>query len=77
MRAKLSYFKILAVLLALTMLFALAGCQRSERTSSEGNNNLAKENSSTNDTEKGKDSNFNPTGYPIVNEKITIKIIKV
>lgn len=74
MIAKSSNIKILAMLLALTMLFALVSCQKNESTATESNNNSAKENSSTEGTEKSGDSNFNPTGYPIVNEKVTIKI---
>lgn len=72
---KLRYFScFLAVFLTFT---ALTGCGNSSDTDSKNVNNTDSPNSSTQSAGNVIDgkSNFNETGYPIVNEKITLTAI--
>ena len=67
--------RILAMLLVLVMLVGtLAGCNQNQPQPTQGGNNETKPNQTVAPTTEAP-SNFNPTGYPIVNEKITLKIM--
>ncbi len=68
--------RILAMLLVLVMLVGtLAGCNQDQPQQTQGGNNDPKPTQTAAPTTTEAPSNFNPTGYPIVNEKITLKIM--
>jgi len=72
--------KLIALLLAGTMaMTTLAGCGQEEKESTESANKSSEEktqeqSSAEESAEEPEDSNFNPTGYPIVDEKITLDV---
>lgn len=74
--------KMIALFLAGAMcMTALAGCGGNETQTSQSTqggdsgNNTASDAGSTGSADVAADSNFNETGYPIVNDKITLKVM--
>lgn len=75
------YKKVLALLMTAAIIVAgLAGCGNSENTAggpSGGSNTDSEAVSSEVEGDFSGDSNFNETGYPIVNEPVTLKVMIV
>lgn len=70
--------KILSLMLAVSMvMLALTGCGKGKETGGDGDKTPTSAPTVTEGAkgEETKSSNFNETGYPIVNEKITLKVM--
>lgn len=72
--------KVLVILLALSLAVGcLAGCGSSKDSESSvaGENSKTQETASQASSGEEEDSNFNETGYPIVDEKVTLKMYTI
>lgn len=66
--------KVIASILVMMMVLGIAGCGKSTSTENSAAGNTTTDTASTTETST-ESSNFNETGYPIVNEPITLDVM--